>query len=327
MQLVLDSNGISLKVRNKTFHVSKNKESRLISPYKVTSIAVLADVVFSSAAVKLATSHGIPIYFFARTGRVRARLWSPEFGNLATLRRKQVFFAETTAATQWAIGLFQLKTERQVANLKYLANRKTAQKEQVVKAIALMEKEAEKFTGYSDQLPSACSNNLMGHEGIIAKHYWGSIAPCLPEALRYLKRSRRPAEDHFNAALNYLYGMTYSVTERAVTAAGLDPYFGILHADAHRNPTFVYDMIEPFRPWVDRLLLEECLQGNILPAFFAETPGGFHLSKAGKAYLIPRYNEWLLSHRRSEATQRSTLNHFMAFAGEFTKMLNETDFN
>jgi len=324
MQLVLDSNGIVLKVRNRTFWVSKKKESRLISPFKVTSIAILADVVFSSAAVKLAVSHGIPIYFFGRTGRVKARLWSPEFGSLATLRRKQVFFAETAAATRWAIALFQLKAERQAANLKYLANRKTAQKGQVANAIAKMDTEAEKLNRYADQLPSQCSNNLMGHEGIIAKYYWASISPCLPGPLQFAKRSRRPAQDFFNAALNYYYGMTYSITERAVTAAGLDPYFGILHADAYRNPTFVYDMIEPFRPWVDRLLIGECLQGNILPGFFEGRDGGFQLNKAGKAYLIPRYNEWLGSIKKNAGRRMSTLNFFFDAAGAFSKLLNQT---
>lgn len=322
MQLVLDSNGISLKVRNKTFWVSKQKESRLISPFKITSIAITADVVLSSAAVKLAVAHGIPIYFFGHTGRVQARLWSQEFGNLATLRRRQAFFCESTEATRWAIRLFQLKNLRQMENLKWLANRKPGQKEPLAKAIVAMEKEGLKFDAHADQLPATCSNNLMGLEGIIAKHYWGSISPCMPEAMQFTSRSRRPAADAFNAAINYLYGMTYAVTEQAVTAAGLDPYFGILHADQYRNPTFVYDMIEPFRPWVDRLLFEECLAGNVQPHFFEQKDGGIALSKAGKAYLIPRYNEWLHATRQTEARRTSTLNHFMAFSGEFAKLIN-----
>lgn len=42
--------------------------------------------------------------------------------------------------------------------------------------------------------------------------------------------------------------MLYSVVEAGLFTAGLDPYLGILHADAHKKPTLSFDLIEPFRP-------------------------------------------------------------------------------
>ena len=61
---------------------------------------------------------------------------------------------------------------------------------------------------------------------------------------KFEKRSRRPALDHFNSALNYLYGMTYGVVEGGIFAKGLDPFIGLLHTDQYNEPTLAFDLIE-----------------------------------------------------------------------------------
>ena len=44
--------------------------------------------------------------------------------------------------------------------------------------------------------------------------------------------------------------------------------------------TLVYDAIEPFRPLIDRLVIEMCLTKAILPKHFKQVSNGFWLSKA-----------------------------------------------
>lgn len=48
---------------------------------------------------ELAIQHQIPILFFDNIGKAKALLWNPYFENLATLRRNQIKFAESTLAT------------------------------------------------------------------------------------------------------------------------------------------------------------------------------------------------------------------------------------
>jgi CRISPR-associated protein Cas1 len=112
-------------------------------------------------------------------------------------------------------------------------------------------------------------------------------SPNLPSAYTFSKRTRRPAEDFFNAALNYWYGMLYSVVEGGLFAAGLDPYLGILHADEYQKPTLCFDLIEAFRPWIDRLLIQACLEKKLLKFHFTKNQYGYFLNKTGKAVLIP----------------------------------------
>lgn len=92
MQLVLDTNGTTLKVRNQSFWIINKTQRRTISPKKVSSIAILQNCLLSSAAVRLAVEHRIPITFFHPTGKPQAHLWSPYFGSIASIRRQQVLF-------------------------------------------------------------------------------------------------------------------------------------------------------------------------------------------------------------------------------------------
>ena len=252
MQLILDSKGIIMRKRNGCFHLQTEKHERLISPERVSSIAVTSNCMLSSAAIRLAIKHLIPIYLMGAFGNVEARLWSPSFGHLSTFRRKQVHFYESVLATKWVIDLFELKTSHQLDNLIFLKNRKIAQTKLIEHNCNQMEELKLDFKYFAEQKLSECTSEMMGKEGIIARFYWGSLAVCMPDTLTFETRNRQPAEDNFNAALNYVYGMLYGIVETAIFSVGLDPYLGFLHADQYDKPTLSFDMIEPFRPWIDR---------------------------------------------------------------------------
>ena len=56
--------------------------------------------------------------------------------------------------------------------------------------------------------------------------------------------------------LNYAYGVLESQVRMQVVTAGLDPTIGILHGNARGQHGFVFDLMEPLRPIVDRTILE-----------------------------------------------------------------------
>lgn len=315
MQLVLDTKGLQLTKKRQSFLISDGEQNRQISPNKITSIAITQNVLLSADAVQLAIKHQIPILFFDKIGKAKGRLWSPYFESIATLRRQQVKFSESTKATGWIIEVFQLKTEHQLKNLKYLKNRKAGQKEALDLAIAKIINQAKQFEVYKGQLITDARNHLMGIEGNIAKTYFQAVSSCLPEEYQFKKRSRRPALDRFNATLNYYYGMLYTIVEGALFAVGLDPHLGILHVDTHNKPVLAFDLIEIFRPWVDALLIETCLKEELLKGFFTANQHGMFLNKSGKKVLIPRFNGWLRDKRRFNQEDTSTRNHIYKVAG------------
>ena len=151
---------------------------------------------------------------------------------------------------------------------------------------ANMETYAIQMNAFKEEPIKGCRASIMGIEGNMAKIYWRAIAECLPAPYAFSKRSRRPAEDLFNASLNYLYGMLYNTVHSACLAAGLESSVGILHQDSVNKPTLVFDMIEPFRPWADQLLIELCLSQKISEGSLEEVKGGVRLNRSGRKVII-----------------------------------------
>ena len=60
--------------------------------------------------------------------------------------------------------------------------------------------------------------------------------------------------DKRNALLNYGYAVIRSAVARALVAAGLLPAFGVYHASVSNAFNLADDLVEPFRPFIDRLV-------------------------------------------------------------------------
>jgi len=89
-------------------------------------------------------------------------------------------------------------------------------------------------------------------EAQAARMYWSAL---------FCDFIRENETDRRNALLNYGYAVVRAALARACTASGLLPAFGIHHASRSNAFNLVDDLIEPFRPFVDRLAynrVEEC---------------------------------------------------------------------
>ena len=74
-----------------------------------------------------------------------------------------------------------------------------------------------------------------------------------PTGLGYSSISSvRTSTDKRNALLNYGYAVVRSAVARALVAVGLIPAFGLNHASMTNAFNLADDMVEPFRPFVDR---------------------------------------------------------------------------
>lgn len=321
MQLVLDTNGLIIKKRNNAFWILAKEEKRIISPHRITSIAVMADCLLSSAAIRLAAEHQIPIYFMNATGRADAKLWSAAFGSLATIRRQQVLFALKPEATRWVISLLEIKLEEQIKTLTQLRRRSPSKAGMIDEGIHALKKGFEGFGNLSQVTVSEARSQVMGIEGAMAQAYWKLLSALLPAEYQFTSRSRRPALDPFNASLNYLYGMLYNVVSSACFSAGLDPYLGFLHTDGYKRPSLTFDMIEPFRPWVDRILVDAIIKQQLSTSFFSRKDEGISLNEKGKKFIIPLFNDFMASRSRFRHRQLIHKNHIYRFAGEFAQSL------
>lgn len=91
------------------------------------------------------------------------------------------------------------------------------------------------------------SGDTSNCEAQAASHYWGKIYG------GNFVRSRSPETP--NAQLNYGYAILRSVVARALVASGMLPTMGIHHRNKYNAFCLADDIMEPYRPYVDWLVL------------------------------------------------------------------------
>ena len=69
-------------------------------------------------------------------------------------------------------------------------------------------------------------------------------------------------EDDPNNLLNYGYAILRAVVARSLVASGLLPSFGIHHKSSYNAYCLADDIMEPYRPFVDRLVLKILEEDN-----------------------------------------------------------------
>lgn len=114
---------------------------------------------------------------------------------------------------------------------------------------------------WAGSVKSGDSDNL---EGRAAAFYWRNVFPALP----YFNRGR--FEESPNNLLNYGYAILRAVVARALVAAGLLPTLGIHHHNRYNAYCLADDVMEPYRPYVDRLVIDIMGEDNLSPSLTKE---------------------------------------------------------
>ena len=97
----------------------------------------------------------------------------------------------------------------------------------------------------ADRVRSGDPQNV---EATAARRYWGALFGEQPF------RRDRDADD-CNALLNYGYAVLRAIVARSICGVGLHPSLGIHHHNRESGYPLADDLMEPFRPLVDRIVL------------------------------------------------------------------------
>ena len=100
---------------------------------------------------------------------------------------------------------------------------------------------------WANEVKSGDSENL---EGRAAAYYWKSV---FPEMERFVRDREGDAP---NNLLNYGYAIVRAVVARALVASGLLPTLGIHHHNRYNAYCLADDIMEPYRPYVDELVIK-----------------------------------------------------------------------
>lgn len=136
--------------------------------------------------------------------------------------------------------------------------------------LAMQGKPIEPMNQYLNHVGSGDEGNM---EGKAAKHYWKHLFDDFTRD----REGKSP-----NNLLNFGYAILRSIVARALVSSGMLPALGIFHSNKYNAYCLADDIMEPYRPFVDKLVVEwlEQLSGSIEPIKPIE------LNKASKAHLM-----------------------------------------
>lgn len=115
---------------------------------------------------------------------------------------------------------------------------------------------------WASQVKSGDSENI---EGRAAAYYWKSL---FDEIHGF---SRRREGDDPNGLLNYGYAILRAVIARSLVASGLIPTLGIHHSNKYNAYCLADDIMEPYRPYVDLIVLDIIRKHQLAPEISKET--------------------------------------------------------
>jgi len=98
----------------------------------------------------------------------------------------------------------------------------------------------------AEQVRSGDPQNV---EAQAARRYWGRL-------FDHTRFRRNPDNQDQNLLLNYGYAVLRAIVARAICAAGLHPTLGLHHHNRYNPYCLADDLMEPFRPTVDRSVAE-----------------------------------------------------------------------
>ncbi len=154
---------------------------------------------------------------------------------------------------------------------------------------------------------SVKSGDIDNLEGRAAAYYWRNIFPDYPD----FTRGREGAPP--NALLNYGYAILRAVVARALVSSGMLPTLGIHHHNRYNAYCLADDIMEPYRPYVDELVLDMLKSGY-----------NDFLDKEAKARLlsVPTLDVVIGGRRRPLmiAVTETTASLYKCFSGECRKI-------
>jgi CRISPR-associated protein Cas1 len=295
MQLIINTYGTYIHVKDDMFEIrvptddDNPARKQLIASQKITSILISKGAAISTDAIILAMKNNIDIVVLESDGFPVGRFWHSRLGSTTKIRKKQL----EASLGKLGIELTKYWVGQKIGNQIEFIKRLKKHREQLADEL---DEDIEKLTSMRTkikQLEAATTDEiadtLRGLEGTSGRIYFGVLSSLLSEHYRFNGRSFRPAQDPFNAFLNYAYGILYSRVEKALIIAGIDPYVGFLHRDDYNMKSMVFDFIEPYRVWGDEVVFKLFSAKKVNDSHTDKITNGYSLNAEGKALLVEQF--------------------------------------
>jgi CRISPR-associated protein Cas1 len=281
LHLKLDGNALA-------FYSGRKKAGSVpINPLK--RVVVVGNVSIETPVLHRLSDKNISVIFLSGKRLRFCGTLHGKIHNNGILRIKQYEKALSDFALMTAKEIVARKILKQKAFLEEVKNQRADLRLKLTTATKSLSKVFETLKEQTLTMES-----LRGLEGGAGAAYFAAYAAMFPPSLGFRKRNRRPPEDPVNAMLSLCYTMLHFEMLREIETIGLDPTIGFYHEFEYGRSSLACDLVEPYRPDVDKFVWEVFRTRTFTARDFAkddERPGCY-LKKHSRRRFYPLYEEW-----------------------------------
>lgn len=289
--LYIDRKGIHVKLDGNALAFYADGERAGMAPINpLTRVVVIGNACMETPVLQRLAEEGVSVIFLSgRQSRFCGRL-SGRLHNNGLLRVAQYQKSLDAAfAADVAVDIVRRKVAGQAALLGDAREKRPDIRTGLSQGLFTLEKVLESLS-----VPGVSTDSARGLEGGAAAAYFAAYTTLFPESLGFKNRNRRPPEDPVNAVLSLCYTMLHFEVVREVEITGLDPVIGFLHQFDYGRESLACDLVEPYRPEVDRfvwgIFRERVFTARDFP--LGDERPGCYLKKESRKRFYPLYEEW-----------------------------------
>ncbi len=297
MQLYINTYGTYVHIKDQMFEIRVKKDGEVkkhhFSAKKIHSIILGQGIALSSDAVKLAMMNNVDILFIEWDGRPIGRVWHSKLGSTTLIRKEQLKASLNQKGLKAVKNWIATKVDNEINFIKWLKKHRVQYTNYFDDKIEKMQAINISISQLEGEKTKDIAETIRGLEGTSSRLFYETLSYVLPKQYQFSGRSSRPAQDPFNAFLNYSFGILYGKIEKSLILAGLDPYVGYLHRDDYNQLSFVFDFIEPYRIYAIEIVFKLFSGKKVKQTHTDEVKNGYSLNKEGKELLVDAYNRFM----------------------------------
>ena len=285
VMVTVDGNSVILKKEGKIL--------QSIPLRRISEILLMEKCVISTSLITKCLQNKIPLTITLSSGYFQTTLRpdSKEYFLISSLHENK--YANLSEADR--ISFAREIVLRKIENYIHLFYQKySPDLKQVIKEL----KEIIKKLEFSTDL-----NEIRGLEGLASRKVYSNINHLINNKEFHIQKRQRRPPDRINSLLNFGSYLLYSRINALVRSAGLNPYLGFLHSPSDDYESLVSDIVDIFRPRLERFIIKLINLKIIDENDFEEKNGGFYLNRNGKHKFLSYFEKEL--NLKQDATKLS----------------------
>jgi CRISP-associated protein Cas1 len=280
----------SIQLQNENLLITRDTKTKPVPLSRILTVIIFGNISLTSPLIEACLKHEVSLVLATSYGKhISTISLAPHSLEL----KKYQFCSNTIELARMLI------TDKIQAQSKLLQKRK------------LNHPDSHQITQIQTKiLQSTNTSSILGIEGSFAQTYYQTLF----QGNNWQGRTPRTKKDITNTLLDMGYMRLYYVFEAVVSLYGFDPYIGFLHTHYYNRKSLVCDLMEPFRPMIDDILVTLLNRKQVNLDDFEFVDGRWALANS-KAY--SKYSSLFLK------PLSQNLIEFYEYVGKYAEYINQ----